>query len=886
MSDDKAELHALPWTGERYLPGVHGNVELEHLHRYLFAVQLISGKQVLDIASGEGYGSAILARFAAHVTGVDISSEAISHAKEKYKAGNLEFRQGSCADIPLSDACIDIVVSFETIEHHCEHEAMMLEIKRVLKPGGLLLISCPDKLEYSDKPGYQNEYHVKELYRNEFEELLENNFSNHTIFGQRAVYGSLILQESNACLSETFRLEANDMAATAGLSNAVYLIAIATEGELPSVKVGLLDQDLLGINEITERDAWIVKLNDTVDSLIIDRDSQKAGIGLLQGFLEKLGQERDEQISQLNRVVAARDALIGNLAQSVESLVIDRDSQKAGIGLLQGSLEKLAQERDEQMSQLNRVVAARDALIGNLGHTAESLMIDQDLRKARLEESLSAFTQISRERDEQSTRCAQAVAELEQSILSLSTDNEALGQELSNVYRSRSWRFTSPMRKFIDFVKRVHGLLFRHRDRYEKLHLPTYGTPASTQNLIAAPLTGNTQLSVSDSSSRYRILLVSYYCPTRSHAGGLRILDIYSLIRQQLPDVQIDLLTHHRPTIDGSIDDNYQIFDNVYLSPAEGLAPGTLASLCGGSIPHYDLVDLQFHQSAYHLDAFRQVASKVIFTPMECQAKALFLDIATKFKSGKGVGLKRIASLINLAAEEIGFCRKADEVVCVSRTDASFLRAVSGTRRVRGIDTGISKFEFAEALEPGFLPRSVKLKKLKIIYIAYFGSETNVIALKWFLENVHPIIKEKVPGYVLTVVGRGDLSGFERFRETSVELVGEVPAIAPYISEARVGIAPALGGSGLRGKVNQYAVLGVPCVVSPIALKGLAYRDGKNVCVAETPNDFADGCIRLLTDLDLNERIATAARQLCMDCYSWQSKWPQIQAVYGIKDAA
>jgi glycosyltransferase involved in cell wall biosynthesis/polysaccharide pyruvyl transferase WcaK-like protein len=638
--------------------------------------------------------------------------------------------------------------------------------------------------------------------------------------------------------------------------------------------------------QITEREALIGNLGQTVESLVLDRDSQKAGIGLLQGSLEKLAQERDEQVTQLYGVVAEREALIGNLGQTVESLVLDRDSQKAGIGLLQGSLEKLAQERDEQVTQLYGVVAEREALIGNLGQTVESLVLDRDAQKARLEQAQSAFTQLAHVRDEQITRFTQVVAEREQSILSLRTENETLGKELSNVYGSRSWRLTSPMRKLAYFMKRIYGIFFGRLNRYGKLPLPSYEKPEPAQNLFDGPLSVNAQLSASDASNRYRILLVSYYCPTRAHAGGLRILDIYALIRQQRPDVRIDLLTHHRPAIDGSIDNIYQIFDNVYLSQAEDLTPRTLVSLRGGTMLHYDLVDLQFHQSAYQLDAFRQVATKVIFTPMESQAKALFLDIATKFKSGKGVGFTRIASLIKLVAEEISFCRKADEVVCVSRTDATFLRAVSGTRRVRGIDTGISKFEFAEALELGFLPHSAKLKKLKIIYIAYFGSETNVIALKWFLENVHPAIKEKVPGYVLTVVGRGDLSGFEKFRGTSVELVGEVPAIAPYISEARVGIAPALGGSGLRGKVNQYAVLGVPCVVSPIALKGLAYRDAVNVCVAETPTDFAERCIRLLTDLELNDQIATAARQLCMDRYSWQSKWPQIMAVYGIKDAA
>jgi len=63
----------------------------------------------------------------------------------------------------------DLVVSFETIEHHDEHEQMLAEVKRVLKPDGMAIISSPDKAIYTDKPEYHNSFHVKELYREEFE---------------------------------------------------------------------------------------------------------------------------------------------------------------------------------------------------------------------------------------------------------------------------------------------------------------------------------------------------------------------------------------------------------------------------------------------------------------------------------------------------------------------------------------------------------------------------------------------------------------------------------------------------------------------------------------------------------------------------------------------
>lgn len=93
----------LPWTGERYLPEVVGDIRLEHLHRYLLARELVQGKDILDIACGEGYGSRLLAEVAKSVIGMDISQEAVAHARTCYLADNLHFAQGDCARIPLRD---------------------------------------------------------------------------------------------------------------------------------------------------------------------------------------------------------------------------------------------------------------------------------------------------------------------------------------------------------------------------------------------------------------------------------------------------------------------------------------------------------------------------------------------------------------------------------------------------------------------------------------------------------------------------------------------------------------------------------------------------------------------------------------------------------------
>ncbi len=230
-------------SGERFLPEMQGTIALEHVHRYVVAKKLAVGKIVLDVACGEGYGSAILAETATHVYGVDIAVDAIAHAQERYRRSNLRFLNGACAHIPVADHSVDVVVSFETIEHHSEHEAMLAEIKRVLRTDGLLIMSSPDKREYSERANHANAYHVKELYAEEFQRLVEGHFVHTALLGQRVLYASTILTADRADAVVHFMRDPDaTIRAVRGLERPCYQVAIASDAALPDLACSLFEQ--------------------------------------------------------------------------------------------------------------------------------------------------------------------------------------------------------------------------------------------------------------------------------------------------------------------------------------------------------------------------------------------------------------------------------------------------------------------------------------------------------------------------------------------------------------------------------------------------------------------------------------------------------------------
>lgn len=222
------------WTGERLETTICNETMVEHLHRYAIAMELVKNKKVLDIACGEGYGSRMLAKNAKAVVAVDIDKVTISKAKEKYKINNIEFLIGSVEDIPANDNSFDVVVSFETLEHTSNHEKMITEIKRVLKQGGILIISTPDKNNYSDKTGYKNLFHKKELYEEEFKNLMKKFFLKTNFYTQTSFAGSLLMNEQQQPIQKIFTGDYENIEPVNSFP-IMYHVAIASDNEVTNL---------------------------------------------------------------------------------------------------------------------------------------------------------------------------------------------------------------------------------------------------------------------------------------------------------------------------------------------------------------------------------------------------------------------------------------------------------------------------------------------------------------------------------------------------------------------------------------------------------------------------------------------------------------------------
>lgn len=1003
------------FTGERFIPDLQGEIRLEHFHRYALASELIRGKSVLDLACGEGYGSFMLSEFAKSVLGVDISSDAISHAQKKYgsKSSNLVFKVGSASSLPLGDKEFDVVISFETIEHLHEQGAMLSEIRRVLKPNGILLISSPNKPIYSKNGNYHNHFHVNELDFTEFDNLLKKQFKAVEYFGQRLQIGSVI--QSLETSKDVFRVWGDDgksINRQAGpLPRPVYYIAVCADSNAylpeicPSVlyptQLDLLDKYLgyakwaKAVDEDLKKAQQLLEIKEQEHHKNISwNQALEQELNIYRGLYQSLASrhERAEGINPrkaicrwINFIAAKTNKYLINLFlclkrgyQRLPFSYVTRYRHKVIIAKLfpwalnlsntSNLYAPIARTRAAFFSSdttvdfslptsSDPIVSVIVPIYGKVEFTLaclrsiakyppkiafEVVVVDDcspdDSKKILAQ--VKGLNLYSNKENNGFIKSCNKGAHLSKGkyVYFLNNDTEVTEGWLDNLYNTFTdlsgtglvgsrllypdgtlqeaggiiWRDGSAWNygkgqdanlpafnyaREVDYCSGASIMLPRNifeemggfdehyapaycedsdlalkirRSGYRVIYQPTstiihYEGISSGTNIeqgVKAYQNENSKklferwkeylneyqpnaINIDDAKDRAfkkRVLVIDHCTPAPNEdAGSVTVVNTLILLREL--GFQVTFIP----------DDNFLYMQNetVFLQKIgiEVLYAPFVKSVkdhvreFGG---RYDLVFL-FRPAVVgrHIKVIQKYCLK---------AKTIFHTVDLHFlRMSREATLKSDKSL-QAAADKM----KALELLSISSVDAVIVHSQAEIEILRPLVNNASLYLFPLILDISVTHKGFK-GRYDILFLGGFAHAPNVDAVHFFVQEIMPILRKKIPGIRFLVAGSKAPPDILALSCEDIIILGYVADLSAQLDNVRVSVAPLRYGAGIKGKVGTAMACGLPVVATAIAAEGMQLSDGKNILLADSPEDFAHKVSLLYCDEELWKRISSNA---------------------------
>ncbi|HEY8269669.1 MAG TPA: glycosyltransferase family 4 protein, partial [Pseudobdellovibrionaceae bacterium] len=259
--------------------------------------------------------------------------------------------------------------------------------------------------------------------------------------------------------------------------------------------------------------------------------------------------------------------------------------------------------------------------------------------------------------------------------------------------------------------------------------------------------------------------------------------------------------------------------------------------------------------------------AKVFFEFVECVSRSVWIDIQRKSTIEDVEPL--VQKFVSCLVTECAAANMADGCIALTPEDSSFVTQIMRPKSIDIFPTGISQFAVLDKLKEyrAGLAESEK----SAIFVGYYDHTPNIEGLDWYFKEVHLKIIAAIPEFKVKIVGRGSLTPLkEKYRSLpGIEWIGEVADIVPHILSSYICISPLISGAGLRGKIIQYSMLCRPTVSTPIGVCGTPFVDNKSVVIADTPEAFARGVIKLIGDNDFYEKIAASAKAEAEVHFSW-----------------
>lgn len=156
----------------------------------------------------------------------------------------------------------------------------------------------------------------------------------------------------------------------------------------------------------------------------------------------------------------------------------------------------------------------------------------------------------------------------------------------------------------------------------------------------------------------------------------------------------------------------------------------------------------------------------------------------------------------------------------------------------------------------------------------------NAEGVRWFAHKVWPEISRQVPNATLTVIGKHPPADLTEAGLQHAEVLGYVADLAPYLAETGVFVVPLLSGGGMRVKIIDAWMWGLPVVSTRIGAEGVEGEDGRNLLLADTPDEFAHAVVTVMQEKALNQQLRQSGRQTVSERYRWQTVYRAWDAVH------
>lgn len=390
------------------------------------------------------------------------------------------------------------------------------------------------------------------------------------------------------------------------------------------------------------------------------------------------------------------------------------------------------------------------------------------------------------------------------------------------------------------------------------------------------------------------VLVLSRWCPAPLNNGSK--LRIHSILRALAIEHRVTLVCFYDPA---EQTDDYQLraigVEDIHLVKWRPFDPSSWRAILGllstkprsivatWSREFEDVLDEAVRCRNYDVALASQVWTAVYHNSL-CGIPAIFEEVDLGiFRDGRGTPSNFVRPFLHRLSWEkhARFTRRlVERYACctvVSEVEAALLSSVAGDyERVRVIPNGIDL--------DGCRQFDILRERNLMVFSGSLTYWPNCEAMKWFLAEVYPLIKAKVPNGRLIITG----GGVDRSLPLMEDVIrtGLLPDVRPVVASAAVSMAPILSGGGTRLKILEAMALRTPVVATSKAAEGLRVRDGEHLLIADTASEFAESVVRVLTQPQVGQRLAESAFELVRLEYDWKVLGPRVlELVREVADA-